>query len=243
MLPAMSKLGGIFGIAIAVSWLAAATVHAQATGEKDAKGYYDSATAMFALGKYAEAAQLYEKAFELKPDAALLYNAAQAHRMAGNKQRALALYSSLLRLYGRQLSNRANVQQRIEELKAAIAHDEKVATSPPTSPLPATVAPDKTPGKPPESSEPPPAATAPMPNAAAASAATPASPTSASPAATAPDAIVATRPVEKPLVKKPWFWATVIGGAAVAATAIALGVTFGTAHTDPAVTFGTARGN
>lgn len=76
--------------------LAAAAPTAQVS---EAKEYYDKATAAFALGSYPEAATNYEKAFSLKPDPALLYNAAQAHRLAGNNKRALELYKSYLRVF------------------------------------------------------------------------------------------------------------------------------------------------
>jgi hypothetical protein len=61
-------------------------------------------------------AVFFEKAFELKSDPALLYNAAQSHRLAGNKERALALYQNHLRVYGRD-AKAASIETRIEELK------------------------------------------------------------------------------------------------------------------------------
>ncbi len=66
----------------------------------EARRLYDEATAAFGVGNYAEAAEKYEGSFKLHPDAALLYNAAQAYRMAGNQQRALQLYRNFVRLYG-----------------------------------------------------------------------------------------------------------------------------------------------
>ena len=80
----MSRL--IRCVVISLVWLAAATAHAQ-SGE--ARAHFDRATSAFALGRFDDAAHEYEKAFDLKPDPALLYNAAQAHRKAGNKHRAL----------------------------------------------------------------------------------------------------------------------------------------------------------
>ncbi len=53
----------------------------------------------FGMGRYGEAAEKYEAAFALRPDPALLYNAAQSHRLAGNKPRALELYRNYVRLY------------------------------------------------------------------------------------------------------------------------------------------------
>jgi hypothetical protein len=87
----------------------------------EARALNDKATAAFALGRFSEAAEQFEKAFELKPDAALLYNAAQAHRLAGNKERALALYQSYRRVYGHG-DKRAEVEARVRELKEAIAN-------------------------------------------------------------------------------------------------------------------------
>ncbi len=57
--------------------------------------HYEKAEAAYALGNYAKAADEFEQAFELKPDPAILYNAAQAHRIGGNKTRALLLYQNL----------------------------------------------------------------------------------------------------------------------------------------------------
>src|SRR3954469_8851968 len=88
-----------------------------------ARGYVEKATAAYALNKYAVAAENFEKAFELKPDPALLYNAAQPYRLGGNKERALALYESYLRVYGKKGSGREQIETRIRELKQAIQHD------------------------------------------------------------------------------------------------------------------------
>ena len=65
----------------------------------DARELYGEAMAAFGLGHYAAAAEKYEAAFSLRPDPALLYNAAQSYRLAGNKPRALELYRNCLRLY------------------------------------------------------------------------------------------------------------------------------------------------
>jgi tetratricopeptide (TPR) repeat protein len=111
----------------------------------EARVLNDRATAAFALGRFSEAAEQFEKAFELKPDPALLYNAAQAHRLAGNKERALVLYQSYLRVYGNK-DKRVEVDARIRELKEAIA-----------KPAPPTDVPVQPVAHPP-SSPPPPAA-------------------------------------------------------------------------------------
>jgi len=111
---------------------------AVAGNAEEARAYREQATAAFALGHHAEAAEAFEKAFQLSADPALLYNAAQAHRLAGNKERALLLYQSYARIYGAQ-ERRAEVQARIDELTRAIARDKAAATAP--APAPATTPP------------------------------------------------------------------------------------------------------
>jgi len=108
--------------------------------QQDAKTIYEHALSLYALGRYAEAAPLFEKAFELKPVPALLYNAAQAHRLAGHAEQAVTLYESYLRMYG-DPSRRAEIEAHIIELKKAIAAQHAAATSPPTSPETSAVPP------------------------------------------------------------------------------------------------------
>src|SRR5215831_658326 len=114
--------------------LASRTAGAAEGGASDAdeaRAYHEKAKAAFALSHYAQAAEFFEKAFELKSDPALLYNAAQSHRLAGNKQRALTLYQNYLRVYGRD-ERRAQIETRIEELKKAIDKDRtEVPVAPP----------------------------------------------------------------------------------------------------------------
>jgi hypothetical protein len=95
--------------------LAAAPAHADTTGA--ASWHYERAKAAFALGRYAEAAVECERAFDLKPDPALLWDAAEAHRIAGNDRRALQLLQDYLRVYGERTAQSALVKQRIAELK------------------------------------------------------------------------------------------------------------------------------
>ena len=102
----------------------------------DPKLLYERGSALYALGRYAEAAPLFERAFEIKPDPALLYNAAQAYRLMGDKPRALTLYQNYFRLYGDQIPNRDEVSHQIDQLKEAIASDEKSKTAPPTGTQP-----------------------------------------------------------------------------------------------------------
>jgi tetratricopeptide (TPR) repeat protein len=91
--------------------------------DSEAKVHYEKATAAYALGNFTEAAASYERAFECKPDPALLYNAAQAHRRGGNRQRAMELYRSFLQVFPR-AENRDLAERHLHEL-------ERAAVSPP----------------------------------------------------------------------------------------------------------------
>jgi hypothetical protein len=188
----------------------------------EAAAYEQKATSAFALGHFAEAAESFEKAFAIRSDPALLYNAAQAHRLGGNKERALLLYENYLRVYGKKEERGEEVQRHIDELRRAIAAD-KAAAAPAVAPLSAT------------SGSAAPAAERPLP------AATPEP-------ATAP--VLVTQPATRPassgddsLVKKPWFWGVVGGGVVAAAVVVLLLSRGGGTTVDPSPSLGTARGN
>jgi hypothetical protein len=230
----------LFAITPSVAW-------AETPGGEDARPYLDKATAAYGLGRYAVAAENFEKAYELKPDPALLYNAAQAHRLAGNKQRALELYESYLRMYGKK-DKREEVERRIKELKQAIAHDKTVATSPPTttepvSPSPpAAAAPPKSAPPPLPAPAPPPAPVAPITTAPPAASPPPAAP----PPGPGTAAVLVSQPApaapsDESVMKKPLFW-VLVGGGVVTAAAIVLLVALGGSK-DATASLGRARGN
>ena len=232
----------VLGLALAgVPWHAA---HATSADSDQARGYFDKASASFALGHYAVAAENYEKAFEAKPDPALLYNAAQAHRLAGDKERALVLYQNYLRLYTRAFK-RTEVEARIEELKKAIERDREVATSPPTTTMPATsmpagggVEPVGPPGPPPPAPETPPAGVA----AAPAVPSVVESRTSMSTSASTPVLVAQPDPgatEKRSLTQKPLFWAAVGGGVA-AVIAVVLVIALGGTK-DPSPSLGVVK--
>jgi hypothetical protein len=202
---------------------------AAGTDSEEARAYFDKATASFALGHYPVAAENFEKAFEVKPDPALLYNAAQAHRLAGNKERALVLYQNYLRLYAR-AGKRAEVEARVEELKKAIERDREVATSPPTTTMPSgSVGSEAGAGSTPGFTPAPPASpagatTAAVTTGGAASTGGNASTVDLrpSPPAAAPTALVnRTEPAQsQSLTNKPLFWAVVAGGVVTAVVVV-----------------------
>jgi tetratricopeptide (TPR) repeat protein len=93
---------------------ASASAPASATGEDKAKArvYFERAETLKHSGSaraqvgdmagaraaYAEAANVYLRAFELFPHAAFLYNAAQMHRLSGKSARAIAAYQRYVAL-------------------------------------------------------------------------------------------------------------------------------------------------
>lgn len=170
--------------------------------ESEAEQALEQATGAFALGQFSEAAAAYERAFRLHPDAALLYNAAQSHRMAGEKARALELYRSYVRVY-RRGPNRAEAARHVEILEKQLQMDDGQARPAPAAAAPAVLTP-------------PPAATP------------AAAPPDLAPRAL-PAAVLATRPApvedRRPLTSKPWFWVTVVGGLALVAAGVVVGVT------------------
>jgi tetratricopeptide (TPR) repeat protein len=134
----LSRRGRNVARLLLLATLAAAYRPAIAADDEEAKGHYEKATAAYALGHFGEAAEHYEKAFALKPDPALLYNAAQAYRRAGNRERALALYTSYLQVF----PNGPNTEvaaRWAQELKATLAAERARAPAP--APAPVALAP------------------------------------------------------------------------------------------------------
>jgi tetratricopeptide (TPR) repeat protein len=174
----------------------------------DAKTHYQNATAHFAIGEYHEAAIEYEEAFKLKQDPAILFNAAQSFRLAGDNQKALLLYNNIIKLYpGTQYAK--DSRDRIEKLASAPA-----ATPPPAAaaPPPAVTAPPPvTPIAPPlAAAAPPPGAAPPLP---------PPGPSAAVVVSSPPPS----ESGEKPVYARWWFWtaAGVVAAGAVIAILLA----------------------
>ncbi|HVZ73081.1 MAG TPA: hypothetical protein VHJ20_11950, partial [Polyangia bacterium] len=128
--------------ALALTLAAAGPVRADDAA--DAKSHYQKATAHYAVGEYKDAAAEYEAAYKAKQDPALLYNAAQSHRLAGDNAKALLLYKNIVKLHPTS-KYAVESKDRIEKLEQAIA----TTQSPPNQPAPVD-------------SSAPPAATAPV---------------------------------------------------------------------------------
>jgi tetratricopeptide (TPR) repeat protein len=195
--------------AILVAVVLLALTHAVRADESP-KAIYERATAHFNLGRYQQAAEEYQKVYELHPDPVLLYNIAQAYRLAGDLDKAVFFYKSYVRL-NPQASNRDEVDTRLKELTRAL-EEQKKAQRPPNG--------VESPAKPPTEGgtvAPPPAETTTPPSAET---------QPASQATTAP----APAPAEQrrtPIYKKWWLW-TAVAGVVVVGVAVGVGVGLGT---------------
>lgn len=110
-----------------------------------ARAHYQKGTALYDLGKYDEAVAEFEAAYEAKSDPALLYNLAQANRLAGHAEQALHFYRTYLK-YVPKVANREEIETRIAAL-------EKQIKDKPTTPVASTTSPAVSP---PSSFAPPP---------------------------------------------------------------------------------------
>jgi hypothetical protein len=207
--------------AVPLAFLVAALAVARpavADDAADAKVHYQKATAHYALGEYKDAAAEYEAAYKAKQDPALLYNAAQSHRLANDNQKALLLYRNIVKLHPTS-KYAAESKDRIEKLEAAIA----TTQSPPNQPAPVDGV---------GAAAAPPPASAPVQPLAPATAAPPPGATPApAPAAPPPSAVVTTTApppaASNSIFKQWWFWAgaVVVVGGAVALTVALSGKT------------------
>jgi len=105
---------------------------AQDPDAEAARQHYKAATGHFAVGEFSDAATEYEAAFKLHQDPALLFNAAQSRRLAGENQKALVLYKNFSHLYPNSPQLPA-VKEQIEKLNEVVAAEQKAKTSPPTT--------------------------------------------------------------------------------------------------------------
>ena len=211
-------------LAVTLLALAVSGPPAVAAEPSAARRAYDEATAAFGLGHYQEAAERYETAFSLRPDPALLYDAAQAYRLAGNRPRALELYRNYLRLYPDR-QNADEARNQVATLTKALEDEKAVAPPPPAAVSPAPVEPIVTPS--PVSSSVPAPALAPSPP--------------VTPAAMVIETAPAGAPASSSGGSRTWIWIAV-GAAVVVGGAVAL-LLATRSDKFPDASFGTVAGN
>ena len=100
-----------------------------------AKEHYKKGTKLYDLGKYDEAIHEFEAAYELKDEPVLLYNIAQAYRLANKYAEALRFYRSYLRKFTaankKDPPNKVEVETKIADMENLIAQQNRIATGPP----------------------------------------------------------------------------------------------------------------
>jgi len=206
-----------------VVWIPATVLllaSATAVAADDAKAHYQKATAHFAVGEYHEAAVEYEEAFKLKQDPAILFNAAQSFRLAGDNQKALLLYNNIIKLYP-STQYAKDSKERIEKLSQA-------TTAPPAA-APAPVTPIPPPA---------PVVVAPPP------AIEPATSTPGASATVVSSAPPPSAPESHPVYTRWWFWTAVgvvAAGAAITAIAVSSGGSAGSWNNLPPLQAGLVR--
>ena len=112
------------------------------------KQLYERATRAYDVGKYNEAIEEYQKAYEIGGDPPMLYNIAQAYRLNDQPTEALRFYRRYLQR-APNARNREDVERKIAELEKSVEDRRKAAaavTPPPapvtpTAPAPVVVAP------------------------------------------------------------------------------------------------------
>lgn len=107
--------------------LAAPHVYAKPESRSEARTRYEAAQKAYAAGRYDDAARDFSRAYELVGDSGLLYNAAQAFRLAGNWAMAADLYRTLLDKLPPKASNRPEIEGRIAEMDERVADEKRRA--------------------------------------------------------------------------------------------------------------------
>jgi tetratricopeptide (TPR) repeat protein len=107
-------------LVVAALMALAPTVHAaDATTTREAKEHFDRAMAHYELGEFPAAVEEFKQAYALSQAPGLLFNLAQASRLAKDYEQALHFYRTYLRVRP-DAPNRADVEQRIAELEPIV---------------------------------------------------------------------------------------------------------------------------
>jgi tetratricopeptide (TPR) repeat protein len=114
--------------------LIASAGRAQVDDVSAARQHYLKGTREYDLGHYLEAVKEYEAAYKAKDDPALLFNIAQAYRLAGKNENAIRAFKSYLHRVPR-APNRAEVETRIAELQKAVDQQARAKEGPPEGTL------------------------------------------------------------------------------------------------------------
>jgi len=108
---------------LAVTALPARVALADTAQEKAAKRHFERGEKLFALGKFDEALEQYQKAYDAEPIPGFLFNIGQCHRNLGDYESAVFSYKKYLKL-DPEAPNREQVEGLIEDLERKLAEDD-----------------------------------------------------------------------------------------------------------------------
>jgi tetratricopeptide (TPR) repeat protein len=106
-----------FLIALCLVGLAAGVASAEEPARDSARQHFERGEKLYALTRFSEALEEYQKAFDAVPLAGLLFNIGQCYRNLGDYDSAVFSYRQYLKL-APSASNRSQVEQLIRELEA-----------------------------------------------------------------------------------------------------------------------------
>ena len=133
-------LGSRFACVVGLTTLLCSGTARAAEPDPEARRLYAQGKAEYAQGHYVEAIALFERSYALSESTALLFNMAQAHRLAGPAHcaDALALYKSYVAAEPG-AENRKEVEERIAELGECASQKSVESPAPAPAPAPAPV--------------------------------------------------------------------------------------------------------
>jgi len=111
-------------VSLLIIVLATGTALAEDKATKLARRHYNKGEKLFALGRFEEALDAYEAAFEAKPLPGFLFNIGQCHRNLGDLDAAIFSFKKYLKL-SPEADNREAVEQLIDDLEAEKARVEE----------------------------------------------------------------------------------------------------------------------
>ncbi|HEX5060283.1 MAG TPA: tetratricopeptide repeat protein, partial [Kofleriaceae bacterium] len=115
----------------------ARTANADDPATRAARRHYERGEKLFALGKFDDALEEYQTAFDAKPLPGFLYNIGQCYRNLGDYDQAIFSFKKYLKLEP-EASNKEAVERLVEELeeKKAQGESEKFVRKPKKEPTP-----------------------------------------------------------------------------------------------------------
>lgn len=113
---------------------------AESRSKQNAEAHYNKGMSAYTLGRFPEAIEEFEKAYEIRSEPVFLYNIAQSHWHNGNPQRAIFFYRRYLEAAPK-AKNAGDVQKRIQELQAKIDEENARAAAAAADPPPEQTAP------------------------------------------------------------------------------------------------------